>query len=657
MLLHSLSLTNFGPFYGEHSIDLEVDPSAPAIVIHGENMRGKTSLVNAIRWSLYGKVTARTGVPRATARLISYDALDAHEYYMRVVLAFTHDGSSYELVRHVQSDVRPSQDSDLEESVTLRKDGQFVPERDIRDTIAAILHDEIARFFLFDGEMLAQYETLVSEETNTDLLRQSIERILGLPALRGAFHDIDDLQSDANRRQRQAIRHADKAEKLTDDADQVESDLTSVDADIAELTSIRGEKQQKRDDLAERRTRIASIEADAQLVEQLNTRIKEAVTDRDDLKQGIRALLADAWAEPVAGRAAELLDAFETDVEEVNANKELAVQLAFRIDHLQDMLESGVCPLCEHTPTSDQRTGYEHRIAEFERQRSQIQGSGTEPEGLSERIKELRKFRSASSVALIQEKEQRYRRTNLNIRKLKIQLRETSERLRGHDSAEVRNIQEEYDKVVGDIRDLDHELEKRENYRKELRFERTRLRQKISRLPNANPRIATESEIYDCLTKVFTETVEQFRDELRVIVKEDASKIFRQITTEPDYDRLEINEKYGLEIIDASGHFIRDRSAGAEQVVALALMAALNRAAVREGPIVMDTPFGRLDIRHRKNILEFVPTMGSQVILLVQSGEVDAERDLVHLEGKIGRQYQLIRDGAPTRSRIERFER
>ena len=70
----------------------------------------------------------------------------------------------------------------------------------------------------------------------------------------------------------------------------------------------------------------------------------------------------------------------------------------------------------------------------------------------------------------------------------------------------------------------------------------------------------------------------------------------------------------------------------------------------------MDTPFGRLDVSHRKNILEFVPTMGSQVILLVQSGEVDAERDLVHLQGKIGRQYRLVRDGAPTRSFIERVE-
>jgi hypothetical protein len=39
-------------------------------------------------------------------------------------------------------------------------------------------------------------------------------------------------------------------------------------------------------------------------------------------------------------------------------------------------------------------------------------------------------------------------------------------------------------------------------------------------------------------------------------------------------------------------------SAGSEQIVALSLIGALNRCATREGPVVMDTPFGRLDRRH-----------------------------------------------------------
>ena len=655
MLLNSLRLTNFGPFYGDHSIELDVAQSAPVVVIHGENMRGKTSLVNAIRWCLYGRVIARTGARRPTTNLISYDALDADEYYMRVVLTFTHDGGTYELERHVQSDVRPTRDDDLEESVSLRRDGQFVAERDIRDTIAAILHDEIARFFLFDGEMLAQYEALVSEDTNTDLLRQSIERILGLPAVQRALDDIDDLQSDANQRQKQAVRHATRAKKLASEADQIENALTSIDADISELASIQGEKQQQREHLVERRSRIGSIEADAQLAEQLNVRIREAVAEREELKGEIRGLLAVAWVEPVAVRATELLSSLESDFEDARADQDRAVQLEFRIGHLHNMLDSGVCPVCDHTTSSDQRADYEEKVAQLETQRSQIRDQGAGSLDLSMRMRELRKFSSTSHLPLLQEKERRYRRTNLDIRRLQRELKDTSERLRGHDSSEVRRIQEEYDKVVGDLREIEQDLKTKDDERKDTLAERSRVRQQIGKLPEANPKISTESSVYDVLTQAFTETVDRFREELRVVVEEDASDIFRQITTERDYDGLVINEHYGLEIVDGNEHVIRDRSAGAEQVVALALMAALNRAAVREGPIVMDTPFGRLDVSHRKNILQFVPTMGSQVILLVQSGEVDAERDLIHLEGKIGRQYRLTRDGAPTRSLIERY--
>ena len=85
------------------------------------------------------------------------------------------------------------------------------------------------------------------------------------------------------------------------------------------------------------------------------------------------------------------------------------------------------------------------------------------------------------------------------------------------------------------------------------------------------------------------------------------------------------------------------------------MIAALNRAAVREGPIVMDTPFTRLDVEHRAKTLTFIPSMASQIVILVHSREFDIERDITYFEGKIGHQYKLIRDGAPDRTRIERM--
>jgi DNA sulfur modification protein DndD len=66
----------------------------------------------------------------------------------------------------------------------------------------------------------------------------------------------------------------------------------------------------------------------------------------------------------------------------------------------------------------------------------------------------------------------------------------------------------------------------------------------------------------------------------------------------------------------------------------------------------MDTPFGRLDRRHRANILKFAPNFGAQVVLLVQSGELERDRDLNDLRQYIAHEYVIDRDGASDRSRI-----
>jgi DNA sulfur modification protein DndD len=115
---------------------------------------------------------------------------------------------------------------------------------------------------------------------------------------------------------------------------------------------------------------------------------------------------------------------------------------------------------------------------------------------------------------------------------------------------------------------------------------------------------------------------------------------------------LRINEHYGLTIVKEDGTDLKVRSAGAEQVVALALLGALNHLATKSGPVIMDTPFGRLDRGHRGNILRFLPTMADQVVLLVHDGEVDTERDLDEIRSQISARYQ-IEHSSSTRSKLE----
>lgn len=133
------------------------------------------------------------------------------------------------------------------------------------------------------------------------------------------------------------------------------------------------------------------------------------------------------------------------------------------------------------------------------------------------------------------------------------------------------------------------------------------------------------------------------RDRLRERVASEATAVFKELTTEPTFTGLQINPNYGLTILDRDGRQVTIRSAGAEQIVAMSLLGALNRSANRPGPIVVDTPFGRLDPKHRLNILKYIPHMGDQIIFLVHEGEIDRQRDLEPIKNYIGSAFEIKR--------------
>jgi DNA sulfur modification protein DndD len=119
------------------------------------------------------------------------------------------------------------------------------------------------------------------------------------------------------------------------------------------------------------------------------------------------------------------------------------------------------------------------------------------------------------------------------------------------------------------------------------------------------------------------------------------------MTTEKrDYAALVINDSYGLSIKHKDGRLEEARSAGAEHVVALALMGALQNNAPLRGPIVMDSPFGRLDAGHTDNVIGSLPAMAKQVILLVHEAEVGKSQVRKILGEKLVCEYELERVSA-----------
>ena len=111
---------------------------------------------------------------------------------------------------------------------------------------------------------------------------------------------------------------------------------------------------------------------------------------------------------------------------------------------------------------------------------------------------------------------------------------------------------------------------------------------------------------------------------------------------------------YAVTLYDGLGRVLPPKrlSAGERQLLATSLLWGLSRVSGRALPTVIDTPLGRMDSHHRRNLVErYFPQASHQVILLstdeeIHGGWLDA------LEPAIGRKYLLEHDDAARRTTV-----
>lgn len=135
-----------------------------------------------------------------------------------------------------------------------------------------------------------------------------------------------------------------------------------------------------------------------------------------------------------------------------------------------------------------------------------------------------------------------------------------------------------------------------------------------------------------------------YRDKLSHDVERDATEIFMEMNTEEDYGGLQINENYGLTIIRKSdGKPVPKRSAGWEHMVAFALIGALHKNAPFDGPVIMDSPFYRLDSINTESMVKALPLIANQVLMLPYPGEINPSTTRADIGDHIVQELEIAR--------------
>ncbi|MCY4453952.1 MAG: AAA family ATPase [Immundisolibacterales bacterium] len=635
--LRRLEIEGFGPFADR--AELTFPNERGVTVVYGDNMRGKTSLMNAIRYAFLGEIQGRGDRTRGILSACNRDLVAARKFGFRIGLAVHYEGADFDLMREVTAMTTvPQSDADFTAVVALRRGGVVLGPAERTALLRAMLPRDVARFFLFDGELLDQYaELLISESDAGRVISEAIEQILGVPVLRDARDHLMVLASAASRA---SAKEASKHQKTQAIGNALESanDMKEFheqerDRKAAELEDLLA----KRDEIE---TELRHQEAYAAAVERLDRARKDRKAARaaQEVKSTeLKVAMKDAWRTVLEEPVADAKAAAQEAVEEAFSSFVSSLRL--------HAIENGHCRTCDQDVPEDVRLRLAETLPSHATAAEVVDFAGNAALTRKSELDGFRQKDVRGEVRLIWEA---LRQARLDEAEAAGRIVDANKILEDQDPDELRNRKltlTELGSKIGATRYAIAAEQKRIDEQNEAiaRFAR--------QLEAAGtPELAAfqqRERVLDRTRTVFADAVDRYKTALRSRVQESATELFVQMTTEKeDYASLAINEHYGLTIIHKDGRAEDSRSAGAEQVVALALMGALQANAPLRGPIVMDTPFGRLDPKHTANVVRALPTMAEQVVLFVQEGEIDRDTIRELLGSHLLHEYQLDKETA-----------
>ncbi len=647
-----ITLTDFRVFKGTQTIELP--ESDGVVVVYGENGKGKTSLLNALRWAFTGNYTPRNGGAPGThdpALLVNSEAKsERSDAGCKVQVEFLSDGVPHELTRKVQWEGQS-----YRETCILRRGSTVFNQADGNRLLEQLLPPEVQQFFFFDAELLGQFEGLLSgDDYSADKLSKAIERLLGVPVVLNASQDSQWVASDATNRIAEAAKKdrdsADLGNQLNTANDLLQQCVNSLDEELKRTIDLETELEQL----------DAQLEANKKKTDLMAAKkaLRSGISDLADKCAAARVRLAEAlnggWLALLEGTVSRQLAEAELNHESLlTSRNETAVAV-----WLSERIGEGPphdCPACGAHPLAPEQVAI---LEKLRAQAHELGGRDESVEDSSRRIKLLRNCQKPVAAERVKTAESSYHGHRVELDDKVQELQELDAQINdpGGEVALQELIRQKTQKQIALARSSEV-LKVLTEEEKDRRSKVSGFTAKIGQMaPSSLPaNVSSARDTATDLGELFKEAVERYRTKLRNDIQAEATKLFVKMRSEPDFIGLAINERYGLSIIDSEGEIVHDRSAGYEHLVALALIGGLQACSTIAGPVVMDSPFGRLDPLHVEQVTANISDLADQVILLAHEGEIDPSSASGLLKGALQAEFQMVRITS-THTEIQRKE-
>ncbi|MCP9491207.1 MAG: AAA family ATPase [Solirubrobacteraceae bacterium MAG38_C4-C5] len=653
MILTAIELENFRQFRGTQRLELSTSPDRNVTVVYGANGAGKTSLLNAFTWALYRACSPGFEQPDHLINEQAWaEAQPGDDVAATVTLEFEHEGRRYS-VRRTTVDRKNTEGaaSRVKDAVVsvgfIDEDGEHHNRDDTSaGTINEVLPERLHRFFFFDGERIEQ---LVKPDAYAEI-EQAIKGILGLQVVENAIKHTDEARKDLERELRDLGTDEDRA--LAD-----------------ELAQVRTKRDERRETVAQHRRNLTALEDERQVVGDRLAQLAEAATlqhEREELERDLeeseksirasRTSLSDhiarkGWLAFAAGLAQQTSAVFEERRERGEIPSDLKRQF------VEDLLERGRCICgCELTPDTDPYS----LVAEWRERavHADVEAAWTRLPALAEgtltRRKELYSYLHETLAELSRHREGRKRIVD--------KLSAISDSLRHGDSDTVKELEEQRERIGASITEQQRllaraevEIEGLDERERTLERELEKARAENERAEIARRRVSVARSGASIFREILDLRTEEVREQLDRRIKDLYSKISFKA-----YVPL-LDASFRLDLRNAEGQRSASvaKSTGENQILSLTFVGALAEhardrydEAQRDGgdglltfqggvyPVVMDSPFGSLDLNYQQRVAEAIPHLAPQVVVFVsQSQGLGAVQE--QMGPRISREYVI----------------
>lgn len=661
MRIDRIALKNFFRYYGTQTIVFSKDEDKNVTVIRGENGTGKTTLLNAFYYVMYGDVIEPLNLENMLNQRAALEMIEGEKVSASVGMEFEDRDERYivkreEKFRKINGKIVHDKSSNIEvyrvDSITGNT------EKEEADFIEKIIPKRLRSFFFFDGERINKLAQVDGKEE----IKNAILDILGVTMLDNVSKDLEQIKTEYTK----------ELSKFSDAEGQEIADRLDgyrIEKNICNEKLEKERENIKNEELAMERANNYLSQCNSEAIREKRKQIEEIESSILSNKKSILNVNSDIKTLISSKLKVKLMSPYFEEILKVLDDKREKGQLPSNIktQFLDDLLERRMC-ICGCHLTEDSE-GYRNIIElkksagskELDESYNQITGlikSYKEYCTFSNEV-EYEKDRFFNELSALKDLKYEYEG---NIEKFKYKRENLSQEIINSDDEKIkfneqRLNQSRYNikKISQQIGKLETEIERIERKIKESEEALIRVKNKNEKAQKIRDKNKIATELYDLNIAIKDSLIEMTRQELDQEIK----KVFSNFSRK-EYRVPELTKDFELKILNTLNNTKEDNivflSTGEGQITSLSFIGALVNYARNQinnktllisefmggdYPIVMDSPFGNLDETHTANVASNIGKLASQIIIVVSDKQWSKEVE-ENIEHQVGKMYKMI---------------